>query len=177
MDFQIRQLQPEDSETILELQASSLRTLTSGYNSQQIESLVRSQASARLAKDEIGIVAEYQDEIIGFASILIYQSRISGVYVHPNFMRQGIGTKLLAAVEEIAVNQMHKVMHVTASLPAVNFYQARGYQLINKSGFYSENTSWIPCINLQKRLVSNDKTQNLYESIISLIATTVLNHL
>lgn len=171
MDFPIRQSQPEDLEKILEIQASSLKTLTSSYDSRQIESLVRSQGSARLLKNEIAVVAECKNEIIGFASVLIQQSQITGVYVHPHFMRQGIGTRLLEAVEKIALNHGTKVIYVTSSLPAVNFYQARGYKFISKSGFYSENKSWIPCINLKKQLISLTETENWYESVISFISS------
>ncbi|AFY31556.1 GNAT family N-acetyltransferase [Calothrix sp. PCC 7507] len=166
MDFQIRLSKPEDLEKILELQASSLRTLTSSYDSSQIESLIRSQASARLAKDEIGVVAEYENEIIGFASVLIQQSLIGGVYVHPDFMRQRLGTQLLEAVEEIALDKRHKVIYVTSSLAAVNFYQARGYKSICKSGFYSESKYWIPCVNLKKQLIIFTETEKWYRHFI-----------
>lgn len=41
MNFKIRLSKPEDSEKIIELQTSSLRELSSSYNLNQVESLVR----------------------------------------------------------------------------------------------------------------------------------------
>ncbi|MCU0542568.1 MAG: hypothetical protein MUE44_10290 [Oscillatoriaceae cyanobacterium Prado104] len=59
---------PEDTDKIIEIQTISLRTLSASYNSTQIESLVRSQASYRFLRDEIIVVAEHQNEIDGAAS-------------------------------------------------------------------------------------------------------------
>lgn len=170
MDFQIRLSKPEESEKILELQANSLRSLSPSYTSTQIESLVRSQALARLDKDEIGIVAEYQNNIVGFASFLVKSSLITAMYVHPDFIRQGIGTQLLDTVQEIAIDKGNKVARVISSLDAVKFYQAAGYKIIRKSGFYSEEKKWIPCIILQNELVSISNTQRIYIYVDLLIS-------
>ncbi|MCC5622327.1 GNAT family N-acetyltransferase [Nostoc sp. CHAB 5715] len=170
MDFQIRLSKPEDSDKVIKLQTSSLRTLSSSYDSIQIESLVCSQASARLAQDEIGVVAEHENDIVGFASLLVQSSQIAGVYVHPDFIRHGIGTQLLETVEKIAIDRGNEVAHVISSLETVNFYQAVGYKLVRKSGFYSEGTIWIPCINLEKQLISVSRAKRVYPHVVSLVS-------
>jgi putative acetyltransferase len=170
MDFQIRLSKPEDSEKIIELQTSSLRKLSSSYDSNQIESLVRSQASLRFSQHEIGFVAEHENEIVGFASWLVQPPCIiSGVYVHPNLIRQGIGTRLLKAVEKIAIDRGNEAIHVLSSLATVNFYQANGYQLIRKSGFYSEPQTWIPCVILKKQLIIVPIPKRVYRHVVSLV--------
>jgi hypothetical protein len=50
-DMLIRPLVIADTDTILKIQTSALRTLSTGYNDQQIESLVRSQGTARSGGD------------------------------------------------------------------------------------------------------------------------------
>jgi GNAT superfamily N-acetyltransferase len=170
MDFQIRLSKPEDSEKIIELQTSSLRKLSSSYDSNQIESLVRSQASLRFAQAEIGFVAEHENEIVGFASGLVQPPGIiSGVYVHPNLIRQGIGTRLLKAVEKIAIDRGNEAIHVFSSLATVKFYQANGYQLIRKSGFYSETKTWIPGVILKKQLIIVPIPKRVYRHVVSLV--------
>jgi putative acetyltransferase len=169
MDFKIRRSKPEDSEQIIELQTSSLREFSSSYDANQIESLVRSQASARFAQDEIGVVAEHKNELVGFASCLVQPPYISGVYVHPNLMCQGIGTRLLKTVEKIAIDRGHEAIHVFSSLATVNFYKANGYQSIHKSGFYSEPNIWIPCVFLKKQLIIVPIAKQLYRHLVSLI--------
>ncbi|TAG98607.1 MAG: GNAT family N-acetyltransferase [Oscillatoriales cyanobacterium] len=168
MDFKIRLSKPEDSEKIIELQTSSLRVLSSSYNLNQVESLVRSQASARFAQNEIGFVAEHENEIVGFASYLTHPSQISGVYVHPNLIRQGIGTRLLKAVEKIAIDRGYKAIQVFSSLAGVSFYHANGYQSIRQSGFYSEQKTWIPCVILKKQLITVPIAQQVYQPPVSL---------
>ncbi|WGV25602.1 GNAT family N-acetyltransferase [Halotia branconii] len=154
MDVQIRLSKAEDLENILKLQAESLRALSPNYNFNQIESLIRNQRLARLQINESIIVAKYNNQIVGFASLLNQQPRIGGIYVHPNFVRQGIGTQMLGAIEEIARQNKYKVIEVISSLSSVNFYQKSGYQIIRESDFYCENNVWITCVNLEKQLMN-----------------------
>lgn len=174
MDIQIRLAKSEDLKEILELQGTSLRTLTTSsaeYNPIQIESLIRSQASARIKYDEIWFVADYEDKVVGFASLLLDQPTISGVFVHPDFMRQGIGTRLLEAIEKTAVDKKYEVLYVVSALTAVNFYQARGYQFIRQSGFSSEANVWIPCVSLEKRLLLLAKAEDWSQRSTYLISS------
>lgn len=152
MSVYIRQSKPEDLEYILQLQADSLKLLSNDYKSSQIESLIKSQKNARLSHDETTFVAELNNRIIGFSCFIDARNTIGGVYVHPDFIRQGIGTKLLKKIEEIAIERKCQVIKVTSSLSSVDFYRANGYQVIRNSGFFSDLTTWIECVNLEKQL-------------------------
>ncbi|HEY9637998.1 MAG TPA: GNAT family N-acetyltransferase [Coleofasciculaceae cyanobacterium] len=165
MNLQIRLAKSEDIEKIIELQSSSIRLMSLDYNPRQIESLVRSQASARLMPDEIVFLACYENEIVGLACLIVDYSLLSGLYVHPNFIRQGIGTQLLDILEKTAIEKECKAIYIISSLTAANFYQAKGYQVIRQSGFFSEPNTWIPCINLEKRLLSVTEIQGLKQQI------------
>lgn len=168
--FQIRPSTPEDLEKILEIQAIALRKLSFSYNSTQIESLVRSQAICRTAQDEVGVVAESETEIIGFAALsafLAQEPQVAGVYVHPSFTHQGIGAKLLKTLEKIALDRGDKAMHVMSSWDTVNFYQKCGYQFIRASGFYSEEKIWIQCKNLEKKLIVPSAMKPWHSHLIS----------
>ncbi|MBD2462948.1 GNAT family N-acetyltransferase [Oscillatoria sp. FACHB-1407] len=157
LNVHIRRSQPSDLDKILEVQATALRKLSITYNSTQVESLVQSQANARSAGDEIGVVAEYEGEIIGFAAIMTSKPSIAGVYVDPKHIRQGVGTQLLEAIEQIGMGRGDKTFDVMSSLATVDFYQARGYQILWKTGFYSEGKHWIRCVNLEKKLTGTPK--------------------
>ncbi len=164
--IQIRLSTPQDAEKILYLQRSSLKGLSSSYNSTQIESLIRSQGWEILKKSQIGFVAENNNEIVGFASVMISPPQISGIFVHPDFTRQGIGTQLLNTLEKIAIEQGVKVINVASSLDAVDFYKAFDYKLNYKSGFYSESKIWIPCQHLKKQLIIVSKFQKIRRTFI-----------
>jgi ribosomal protein S18 acetylase RimI-like enzyme len=170
MNFQIRLSKPEDSDKIIKLQTNSLRTLSVSYNSTQIESLIHSQTSLRFAPDEIGLVAEHNNDIVGFASFIVRSSQITGVYVHPDFMRQGIGTQLLETVEKIALDRGNKAIHVMSAMDAVNFYKAVGYKPTRRSGFYADAREWIPCIKLEKQIIVLPKSQKIYLHFVSLVS-------
>jgi putative acetyltransferase len=151
--LKIRPLMHDDLEKILEVQSSALRTSSASYSAIQIESLVRGQASARLDPDEKGFVAESDHEIVGFVSFLLKRPNIAGIYVHPDFMRQGIGTQLLAYLERFIIDEGYQSIYVSSSLIAVEFYKNSGYQKVLKSGFYSEGKIWVQCEILEKHLV------------------------
>ena len=103
MDLEIRVAKIEENEKILQLQTDSLENLASqDYTSLQIESLVKMQALFRF-KDEIIFVAVLAEKIVGFACIHIHKPEINGLFVSPEFTRQGIGTKLLETIEKIAI--------------------------------------------------------------------------
>jgi putative acetyltransferase len=159
LSLNIRPLMHDDLEKILAVQSSALRTSSASYSSIQIESLARSQASARLDPDEKGFVAEHENEIIGFVSFLTERPKIAGLYVHPDFMRQGIGKQLLETVERYAIDEGHEFIFVTSSLVAVEFYKNSGYYQLSKSGFYSEGRTWVACEELEKQLVCLTKAE------------------
>ncbi|WP_412973433.1 GNAT family N-acetyltransferase [Pseudanabaena sp. PCC 6802] len=91
------------------------------------------------------------------------------MYVHPNFIRRGIGSQLLEALEKIAMDRGDETINVLSSLATENFYRANGYQLIRKSGFYSEYTTWIPCVNFKKELIRTRGAKRLYKHVRSFL--------
>lgn len=170
MNLQIRLAKSFDIERIIELQSNSIRSLSTNYEPREIESLVISQARARLTYDEIVFLAFYQDEIVGFACLVVNLSLLSGLYVHPNFIRQGIGTHLLDFINKTAIERGCKVIDVYSSVTAVNFYQARGFQVIRSSGFFTEDNIWILCMYMNKKLVLNSNLEQIFNPIIGFIS-------
>ena len=98
-------------------------------------------------------MAEGNNRLVGFASLCIDRPQIAGMFVHPDFVRQGIGTRLIKEIESVAIEKGYKTLDVMSSLSAVKFYQANGYEVIGKLGFWSENKTWIPCRNMHKQLI------------------------
>lgn len=159
LSLSIRPLVQDDLERILEIQSIALRTSSPSYSPIQIESLVRSQASARLDPHEKGFVAEHNNEIIGFVSFLTKRPKIAGIYIHPDFMRKGIGKQLLSVVERFVIDAGYEYIYVTSSMVAVEFYKNSGYHSVIKSGFYSEGKVWVACEVLEKQLVCLTKAE------------------
>lgn len=178
MNIEINLAKSEDVENILELQAISLKVLSSKiYNNRQIDSLIRSQNLYRLKNlhNETIFVAYYCAKLVGFASLSCHPpNRINAIFVHPDFTRLGIGTKLLKTLENIAIERRYRTLYVMSSLMAVEFYQAMGYKKNHRSGFWSEGNTWIPCVIMKKQLISLTEQEKLTQRIILCIICLVI---
>jgi GNAT superfamily N-acetyltransferase len=122
------------------------------------------------------LVYEQDNEILGFAMLFLRQPsqgspkshipKISDLYVAESFRSMGIGTIMIARVEELAVAFGHNMMHVGVdpvdNPRALALYQRLGYVPIhdeperkkavfyNESGNATEKEYWN--INLKKQL-------------------------
>lgn len=144
------------------------------HNKKQIESLIKSQEKARKILDETIFTARSDNgDIIGFSSFinLPYTVEITGLYVHPDYIRRGIGTQLLQRIEAAAFEKKHKNIHVISSLAALDFYKANGYSLVRRTTF---DLPWsrIPCELLQKDLVPPSLADQFWRHV-STVATYV----
>ena len=76
------------------------------------------------------VVWEAEGKIVGGAgwSEIDAGADVRKVAVHPDYLRQGIGRALMAAIEAEARGQGHRVMHCSSSLSAVKFYESCGFE-------------------------------------------------
>ncbi len=73
------------------------------------------------------------------------------VFVDPDYIRRGVGTAILNAVEEdIRLAGYHSVELVTI-LSAVNFYASLGYKKLDNSVVELSNGTLLPAIRMSKR--------------------------
>lgn len=71
------------------------------------------------------LVALSQGAVIGTGAL--QGTEVKSVFVSPEWNRNGVGTALMKALEELAVQQGHTVLNVSSSLSATGFYGALGY--------------------------------------------------
>jgi putative acetyltransferase len=151
----VRLSQSDDLIQMLRIQTDALRNLCPPYyTSEQIEALVERNirhASLGGSQREITLVAEVERVIIGLAALL--GQRISAVYVHPQFTRQGIGTQLLKVIENVAITRQFQTLSVAASLNAQPFYQANGYRILGESYLVADQNLQIPYIKMKRNLI------------------------
>ena len=151
----IRQARPDDIIRLLRIQIDALRTLCiRDYSAEQIEALIERNirhSSRGGCRGEITLVAEVDRVTVGFAALL--GCRISAVYVHPQFARQRIGSRLLAKLEQVAISNNRQTLRVAASLTARPFYQRNGYRVMGESYLVAEAGLQIPYIDMKKYLL------------------------
>ncbi len=72
-------------------------------------------------------VAIEDDQVVGFVNIFI-NGYLDKLYVHHNYLRQGIATVLCNEAEGIVSNGIK----VDSSITALEFFTKRGYQLVTE---------------------------------------------
>ncbi|WP_418968308.1 GNAT family N-acetyltransferase [Catenibacterium sp.] len=77
------------------------------------------------------IVVEEDDKLIAFGNIgkTGYLDRL---YVHPDYLRKGIASKLVVELEEYAKKHGSHVINVTSSITSKAFFESKGYAVIEE---------------------------------------------
>ena len=134
LDVLIRPMQEGDWQETLGLIHYSIQILNSNdYTPEEVEIVVGMYTLQEISTWKMAYVAQYGDKIVGVIggycevwSLL----RIQGLFVHPNYIRRKIGSKLLRKFEEISTLEKGiKGIVVASSLTAQDFYIASGYEL------------------------------------------------
>ena len=148
-DSSIRAAMEFDAEAIASVHICSWQKAYEQYIPESILSNLsvseRSQQWYSLLKEGVIIlVLETNNQLIGFASICEFRDRdkgnlsgeISAIYLHPDYWRNGLGTKLCQA----ALTELSKAGHKEALLwvladntQARLFYENQGFQATNET--------------------------------------------
>jgi GNAT superfamily N-acetyltransferase len=88
-------------------------------------------------------VAVINGQVVGTGSL--NGPTVTSVYVHPEYQRRGIATKLMDAVENVASAELQGTLGVQSSVTAKPFYAKRGFITV-REGFFGEE----PTISMSK---------------------------
>src|SRR5687768_9599335 len=151
--MRIRLATTEDIPALRQLIDDSVRGLSvTHYSARQIESALQEVfgVDTQLILDETYFIAELDGQIVGAGgwskratlfggddskssrvdSLLDpakEPARIRAFYIHPQWSRRGIGSRILDACEEAARVGGFKSVELASTLPGVPFYLSRGY--------------------------------------------------
>lgn len=81
-------------------------------------------------------------------------AKIRAFFVHPDWVRRGIGTLLLDACEQAAMAEGFLRFEMGATLSGVPLYRARGYVSLENLGVPLANGESLPIVRMEKRLPS-----------------------
>jgi putative acetyltransferase len=159
-NISIRLAQPEDAEQILLVNLLAIRTLSAkDYTPEQIKAFAGdsdepsncdNMRQTIIENKLINFVAELNGKIVGDA--YFRDNEIYGIYVHPDYVRQKIGTRLLNTLEKEAVARNISKMMVSASITGLPFYEANGYQIVQRPYYIYPNGVQLECIYMEKYL-------------------------
>jgi GNAT superfamily N-acetyltransferase len=79
-------------------------------------------------------------------------ARIRAFFVHPDWARRGLGTKILEACESAAMNAGFKGFELGATLTGEPLFRARGYTAIDRIEVPLQNGLSLPVVRMSKLL-------------------------
>jgi GNAT superfamily N-acetyltransferase len=77
-------------------------------------------------------------------------AKIRAFFVHPEWARRGIGTRVLEACESAASAEGFKRFEMGATLTGVALYQVRGYREVERIGVALGNGEVLPIVRMEK---------------------------
>lgn len=162
----IEPAKPKDAQALLEIHATAVHQTAAPYYPQ--ESLdhwarrpITSDRVERVKQRWIGnpdhriVVAKHRGQVVGFGFI-DSDSQLQGLYVHPDYSRRGIGTKLLAALEQAAMAMGLNHLQADVSLNAEGFYRQQGFEILEQGMHRLASGQEIACIKMCKPLTNHE---------------------
>jgi GNAT superfamily N-acetyltransferase len=179
MNLTLRQAVPADIPTLHALIDASVRGLQTGdYTPAQIEGALQSVygVDSRLIADGTYFVVEAEATIVGCGgwskrktlfggdrwtgrqdALLDPEqdaAKIRAFFVHPKWVRRGIGSMILDACEKAAVAAGFTRCEMGATLTGVPLYRARGYVALEKLEAPLANGESLTVVRMEKRMSS-----------------------
>jgi GNAT superfamily N-acetyltransferase len=179
MNLTLRQAVPADIPTLRALIDASVRGLQAGdYTPAQIEGALQSVygVDSQLIADETYFVVEAASAIVGCGgwskrktlfggdhwsgredALLNPQqdaAKIRAFFVHPKWVRRGIGSMILEACERAAGAAGFTRCEMGATLTGVPLYRARGYVVLENLEAPLANGESLTVVRMEKRMSS-----------------------
>ena len=134
--MEFREYKDTDLHAVLDLFYVTVHEVNKNdYTEDQLEAIAPKEANEyhwekSLEKNHT-IVVEEDDKLIAFGNIgkTGYLDRL---YVHPDYLRKGIASKLVEELEEYAKKHGSHVINVTSSITSKAFFESKGYAVIEE---------------------------------------------
>jgi GNAT superfamily N-acetyltransferase len=180
MNVRLRKAVPDDAPRMREVIEASVRELqTLDYSPAQIDGALKSVygIDSQLIQDRTYFVVEaptadnrFQivacggwsrrrtlfggDQFAGREDSLLDPSqdaaKIRAFFVHPQWVRQGIGSLILEACENASIAAGFRRLEMGATLSGVAFYKAKGYSQVEKQQVPLGNGEVLPIVKMAK---------------------------
>jgi putative acetyltransferase len=152
----IRKANVDDAQAIKELHdRSALELCREDYTVKQLEDWVKYSSVEKYQKRlEIHrtFVAEINGKMVGFVRWNPATNELCSIFVDPDHTRQGIATKLMKKAYEDVTSYGAEKLWLYASMTAVPFYKAEGWDYIEQTMRGS-----LECVRMEKSLASENE--------------------
>jgi putative acetyltransferase len=157
-DFTVRAATLDDVDEIAEVHRESIVTLGATAYAEPIVrawsgGLTGSRYGSALGRGERFFVALRGRRMLGFSSYRVEEGRHrTAIYVAGHAARAGVGTALFRAAERAAVANAARELHVDASLVAIEFYRANGFEELGRGEHPMRDGVTMDCVFMRKAL-------------------------
>jgi putative acetyltransferase len=103
-------------------------------------------------------LAEQDGKMIGYVRWHPETNELCSIFVDPDFVRQGVATKLMEVAEKDAKDRGVEELWLDSSLTAVPFYEAIGWNYVEQSMHGT-----LECVKMTKKLHRGKMKDNLSE--------------
>jgi putative acetyltransferase len=159
MSLTIREMRPQDARSFLEIHHAAVRGLAAtDYPSSVVEAWappITDQSVERFLANrdgELRLVAEIGGDPVGIGAIVISNSELRACYVAPSAARRGVGSALVARIEQIAREHGLAYLDLESSITAEPFYLALGYHVESRGELFIAPRVPMVAIKMRKRL-------------------------
>lgn len=129
--FNIRAATLSDTEKIFQTHKASIERLCKyHYSPKDIEAwtgILSPNIYEEAIKEKITLVAEKENEILGFGILHIASNELSAIYVHPEFMGKSVGKEILLKLEAAASENGVTRLSLCSTINAFGFYKRHKY--------------------------------------------------
>lgn len=132
--LRFRQATPADADTVLAIKRAAIESIDSGEYTDEELIAWRPDEDAledfeRAIESDIFtiLVAEKDDQVAAYGGLNTNEKRIDAIYVHPEYMGEGIAQSLVRQFETRAKMVGLDELKIMSSLNATGFYESLGY--------------------------------------------------
>jgi putative acetyltransferase len=162
-DVEIRRAEAADADDMADAHRDSIRSLGAAHYSPDLVEAWQEGVSGELyvaAMDlgEVFFIAtgtiDGRRRVLGFSSDYTIEGTTHGTsaYVRGAVARQGIGARLLRTAEAYARERGATAIEIDASLGAVDFYRANGFEEVSRGETTLTTGRRLPCVFMRKEL-------------------------
>ncbi len=163
LQISIRAAQVEDASAFVHLHFQAVHAMgAASYEKSILDSWSNSKFDERIAALEKNIdenpdgafklLGEINGVIVGLGEVVPKANELRAVYVAPSAARLGVGSAILAKLEDVARANGSTELWLDSSLNAEPFYLAHGYQSEGRAFHELRSGEKMDCIKMRKRL-------------------------
>jgi ribosomal protein S18 acetylase RimI-like enzyme len=153
--MEVRKYQSKDFDRVCELVQRSVETIDSKYSEEErkhLREVIPDMVAGFAESDDCTyFVAEDEEEVVGTAGLFDGEAEISGIFVDPDDMKQGVGRVLVEKLAEKVEERGSDTLKASASLTADGFYRKLGFQKKEETSLDMEGEE-IPVYKMEKKL-------------------------